>query len=472
MFYGSIPAEVQSMMGKIVKSWDVTDVYVGCSGNFTCEKLIFPMQKFGIHSNDVTLYSKCLGEFYTSKPVELELSSEGKAKFPWIAKYMESDEDKIATLMLATRLVTFEGKDNPFYQNMLDEYIKQWATLHKTTKAKVEANEMRVRSYYNGDVMEFIDAAPSDCGFVAYPPFENAGKAFVKDFAKLEKMFEFEPPEYAFFDKDSLLLFYEKMMEKKNWIFGTNIKLEDERFSKFLCGKSKTTNRGIPIYVYSNSGTVQIVTPNQDTEKMGVKRLMPGDEVGDTLTLYELSNEAFQTLRSTYMNINIRPGSATLALGVMADDKLVGVYAFSASPTLANWDKHIDTPTMYLLSDFPVAPTDYDRLAKLVLIAALSKESKMIAERIMRKRVRSLVTTAFSRNPVSMKYRGLFKLLTRKENKAFDEKWGQDIDPSNRYYNQPYEINYGAALGQWTLQEGLAIWKRKHGQKSGKKEYD
>jgi hypothetical protein len=197
---------------------------------------------------------------------------------------------------------------------------------------------------------------------------------------------------------------------------------------------------------------------------------MPGDEVGGTMTLWELSNEAFQTLRSAYMNINIRPGQATLAVGVMVDDKLVGVYAFAAGPTMAQWDTHIDTPTMYLLSDFPVAPTDYDRLAKLVLIAALSRESKLLAERLVRKRVRSLVTTAFSKNPVSMKYRGLFKVLNRKENKALSEKWGKEIDPSNRYYNQPYEINYGAALGQWTLQEGIAIWKQKHSQKGGRKE--
>ena len=39
------------------------------------------------------------------------------------------------------------------------------------------------------------------------------------------------------------------------------------------------------------------------------------------------------------------------------------------------------------------------------------------------------------------------------------------IDPANAYYMQPYEINYGAPLGQWTLKEGLALWKKKHSQK-------
>lgn len=470
MFYGSIPAEVQSMMGKIVKEWDVKDIYVGCSGNFTVEKLISPMKKFTIHSNDVTLYSKCLGEFYSGKPVELFLSPIGEDKFPWLHKYIKTDADKIATLMLATRLVAFDGKDNPYYQKMLGEYMNQWKTLHAETKRKVETNEMTISSYYNGDVLDFIQELPKAVGFISYPPFENAGKAFVKDFAKLEELFIFEPPKYDFFDKDSLLSFYEQMTKKKQWLFGTNIKLEDDRFKKFLCGKSKTTNRGIPIYIYSNAEQTQIVIPNQATTTLHVNRLMPGDEVGGKMTLWELSNEAFQTLRSVYMNINIRPGQATLAIGVMVDDKLIGVYAFAAGPTLAQWDTHIDTPTMYLLSDFPVAPTDYDRLSKLVLIAALSKESKVLAERLVRKRVRSLVTTAFSKNPVSMKYRGLFKILNRKENKALSEKWGSEIDPSNRYYNQPYEINYGAALGQWTLDEGLAIWKQKHGQKGGKKE--
>ena len=470
MFYGSIPSEVQSIMGKIVNKWNVTDIYIGCSGNFTVEKLISPLNKFSLHSNDVTLYSRCLGEFYSGKPVELTLSSEGKEKFPWLEKYLQSDSDKIASIMLATRLVSYDGKDNAYYLKMLNEYIKQWSILHTKTKQKVEKNELCIKSYYNGDVINFIDDMPLEMGFISYPPFENAGKAFVKDFAKLEQIFCFTPPEYDFFNRNSLLAFYERITQKKFWLFGTNIKLEDERFKKFLCGKSKTTNRGIPIYVYSNTDILQIVTPNQKTVNLNIQRLMPGEEVGENLSLWELSNEAFQTLRSIYMNINIRPGQATLAVGVMADKKLIGVYAFSSSPTLANWGKHIETPTLYLLSDFPVAPTDYDRLAKLVLIAALSKESKLLAERLTRKRVRSLVTTAFSKNPTSMKYRGLFKLLTRKENNALSEKWGTEIDPANKYYNQPYEINYGATIGQWTLQEGLALWKKKHSQKSDRKE--
>lgn len=253
---------------------------------------------------------------------------------------------------------------------------------------------------------------------------------------------------------------------EKYFIFGTNDLLQ--KFKPYLIGRTQTTNRGVPLYVYSNTGKTRFVGPKQDTENLYIKRLSIGEEVGDNIELKILSNTAFQTLRSEYMNINIKPGQATLSVGVFVDDKLIGVYAFSGSPTLANWSSHIDTPSMYLLSDFPVEPTDYDRLAKLVLYAALSKESKLIAEKMARKRIKSLVTTAFSKNPSSMKYRGLFKVLNRKENKDSDNV--ANLDPSSAYYNQRYEINYGAKMGEWTLKEGLEMWKKKHSQKSGRKE--
>lgn len=109
-----------------------------------------------------------------------------------------------------------------------------------------------------------------------------------------------------------------------------------------------------------------------------------------------------------------------------------------------------------MMSDFPVEPVDYDRLAKLVLYAALSKESQLLAEQLNKTRVRSLVTTVFSQNPVSMKYRGLFKVLNRKED--------------NAYHAQKYQINHGVKMGEWTLDEGLQMWKKTHSQRTGKKE--
>lgn len=467
MFYGSVPAEAQAIMNKIVKEWDVTDIYVGCSGNFTLEKFIGPLEKFTLHSNDVTLYSLCLGKFFMRETVPLELSEEGAEQFPWLPEYMKTDLDKIATMLLCSRMVAYTDKgENAYYKMMLEESIKQFPVMHEKTVDKIGKSTLGIASYYNGDAADFVKEAPEGCGFISFPPFKKAGKAFVKDFAKLEKLFRFTPPEYGYFDEKSLMDYFRQIMQKKAWCFGTDMRLPADEFEQHLKGMTKTTNRGIPIYIYASSGHPQIVTPLQSTTNASIKKFGEGMEIGDDIRLYELSNDAFQTLRSQYMNINIRPGSATLAIGVVVDGYLIGVYAFSAAPSVAQWDKHIETPTVYLLSDFPVEPVDYKHLAKLVLYAALSKESKRIAERITKRRAASLVTTAFSKNPESMKYRGLFKVLNRKHNDSLQKAdWAKDIDPANAYYMQPYEINYGAPMGQWTLKEGLAIWKKKHSQK-------
>jgi hypothetical protein len=205
------------------------------------------------------------------------------------------------------------------------------------------------------------------------------------------------------------------------------------------------------------------VRPRQETTPVTVDRLFPGDDIGNRLSLAPLDAAQFQALRSQYMNPGIKPGQASLPVAVLCDGKMIGVFAFSTAPTLTNWSQ-IEGPTIYLLSDFPVAPTSYPRLSKLVLYAALSIESKLLAERVSHQRVRSVVTTAFARRPVSMKYRGLFDLLTRAETKSDLPAGGGGI--ADAYYSQGFKLNYASGIGRWTLADGLSEWKRKHGAKS------
>lgn len=190
--------------------------------------------------------------------------------------------------------------------------------------------------------------------------------------------------------------------------------------------------------------------PKQELETVMIPRIEPDDDIGEKVSIKKLTSGQFFSLRSQYMNHNIKPGSPNLAYAVLVDGVIIGSFALMKQNSLSNFDKYIQTPSIYLLSDFPVSNSKYDRLAKLVLYVALSSEVKIICENLSRRRIYSMVTTAFSNNPVSMKYRGIFQLLTRKENEKTNEK---------------YEINYGAMLGEWTMQEGLEIWKKKHGNK-------
>lgn len=462
MFHGSLPSSVQQMLGTIVRMWKVDDIFIGCSGNFTIERLLAKEVSAKLHGNDVTIYSCLLGRYFSGQSLDARYNENYRGPMEFVQEYMKDDVGILTVALILSKMgIYLASKPNPYYAKMIDAYKSQWDSLYSATRQKIERIDPFLATFYAGDVCTWIDELPRDGSFICYPPFYSGD--YEKMFKALESIIYWVPPQYDMINKDKILDLFRKMTEFKYFMFGTNDELPE--FAEYLHGISQTTNRGVPLYLYSNADKSMIVMPRQEVESPLIERIGTEEDIGESMSLVMLKNEHFQALRSQYMNPHIKPGSATAAIGVIVDQKLIGVYAFSASPTLSNWCKHIETPTIYLLSDFPVAPSKYKRLAKLVLYAALSKESQAIAQKITNHRVRSLVTTAFSKRPVSMKYRGLFHLLNKKKLDGVDE---DETDMSKIYYNEGYQLNYGAPMGQWTLQEGLAAWKEKHAATEGR----
>ena len=98
------------------------------------------------------------------------------------------------------------------------------------------------------------------------------------------------------------------------------------------------------------------------------------------------------------------------------------------------------------MCDLAVASDVEKRLAKLVLLLLTSREVKEWVDAKLNKRVGWVITTAFTKGPVSMKYRGCFQLYSRKQ----DKKTGQ------------YALNYYAPFGARTLAESFTLWKKKY----------
>ena len=457
MFHGSLPASAQQILCAVVKQWNVNDIYVGCSGNFTIERCLKHLTAARLHSNDVTVYSCLLGRYLTGEKLNATLKSEYNGVMKFVQKYLDDGAGTLAVILILSKMGIYLGsKPNPYYERMIQAYINQFESLWNQTKSKLEKIEPFIASMYEGDVCEWVDTVPPDAGFICYPPF-FAGD-YEKMFRIIDDMFDWQPPEFENINKERIYELFEKLVRRDYFMFGTNDYLAD--FKKYLVGMSQTTNRGVPLYIYAKSNKSMIVVPRQKTESPLIQRLGEYEDIGETMKIVELKQEEFQALRSQYMNVHINPGQATAAFGVIVDDKLIGVYALSAAPSVTDMSKYIDTPNIYLLSDFPIAPVKYKRLAKLILYAASSKESKELCEKICKKRIYTMTTTAFSKKPVSMKYRGLFQLLSKKQLEGTDE---NETDMSKIYYGNGYMLNYGIELGQWTLAEGLNIWKSKYG---------
>lgn len=447
MFRGTIPAPMRSILLEHAQQWQCDHVYVGCSGNFTAERTVLQAREFTMHGNDVTLYSCALGAFYAGDDIGIRLKDEWAGELGWLGPYLETPADAAATVLLCAEMLKGIGSTNAHYRRIRDAYRRQWPDLHRRQAEKLTADRLRLGSFHVGDGVDWMLSVPDDQAVVCFPPF-FAGD-YEQMFKALDTVFDWNQPSYDELDEARRGLLLERMREKQHWFYGTHERQPD--LDAELRGVVRTTNRGVPIYVYSSGGKTRIVQPRQTISFLQAPHLGGGDELGDDLQIVRLNDGQFTLLRSEYMNAQIKPGSTSLALAAVVDGKVVGAFAYSAgsmSSALAQWDAHIQGPHVYLLSDFPVRPTRYRHLAKLVLVAALSREAQLLIEQMFSRRYRTLITTANTNNHASMKYRGLFKLLTRRD------------APDDLGYR--FQLNYGAPFGEWSLAEGLELWKRRY----------
>lgn len=441
MFVGSIPAELRSIVAEHIGAWKPTDLYVGCSGNFTIERAAWDVTPgIRLHGNDVSIYTSTLGAYFAGQPVELAVKPESMDKLDWLAPYFDQGAGSVATLMLATRFLDAVDKaaaGNAYFQRMVNAYRTQFPKLYADTLAKVEAVQMRLASFAVRDVRAWLQDVPTDAAVMSFPPFYTGG--YSKLYEGLDRHLIWPAPSFDEMTRDDVLALIDAYTQHRHWMLGL-----PEPFpglAEFHSGIVQTSVRNIPIYVYSDSGARRVVYPRQNTAPVTVPRLTDDDELAGPLTLAVLRQPQFNALRSQYMSRKIQPAAATLAIAVRSAGKIVGVFAVNP-PRFA-------PDCAYLLSDFAVAPTRYKHLAKLVLVAAMSNEAHMLIERALSRRIRQMATTAFTDNPVSMKYRGLMTLDSRKDATTGEHK---------------FMLNYSAPTRRWSLADGFAMWQQRWGQ--------
>lgn len=449
MFQGTMPSAALKIVNKIVSEWDCERIYVGCSGNFTIERSISNVVKCPITSNDVTIYSSYLGKFFAGESIEeLHVKEELFEKYGFFEEFMEDDADKIATLLLAADMLQYAGSDLLYSQRMYSAYLNQFAEMHKKMKAKIKNVKTKIDTFYHGDVMDMLDEIGENCGFISFPPFFKGG--YEKMWKNIEDVFFYKEPSYEMFDpKTSLKKFCDKVLSKDCFVIATERKVDE--MEEFLCGEVQTNN-GKAVYIYSKTKKSHFIeNRSKQTKAKPIVKIAEEDEITADIEIRELSLDQFNENRAMYLSTNVsKVANPSASFGLFCKGKCFGMFGLANSMMLGA-PAEIEGPTIYLLTDFSISPTKEKNLSKLVLICVLSKEVKLIAERVRNSRVKSINTNAFSNNPTSMKYRGLFDLMGRKVIE-------KDEDGKPKKYN----LSYASKMGLWTLKEGYELWRQKY----------
>jgi hypothetical protein len=426
---------------------------VGCSGNFTIERVLADTER-RMHGCDVQLYTCAIGWALSGQDFRIEVKDEWLEEYGWLAPYLTSPNAKAATVMLGSRLLEQVRVDGTYFRRMRTAYKADWERLHSETVKKLEDLDINLATFQGQDVAEFFATSPRDAIAISFPPFDKGG--YEKMFDGIHDVFDWDVPEYQVLGEDGLDNIVGDMMSHRDWLVG--LLHRRPAFDPWYVGKVQPTPLARAMYVYASRPVRRLVVPHQEVQGVPIPRLRAGDRLTGKLGLVPLEPAQFAALRAKYMNPRIKPGTPGAAWAVVDDGRLCGAFAIKVGTTGDNVLQQYGQGA-YLLSDFAIDGTDYPRLSKLVVCAAVSEEAKKLYERASNRRQRSISTTAFTMRPVSMKYRSILDLHSRADLK------GEGVAAGGWGAQEGfrYKLNYTAMLPKWDLAGAFVEWDKRWG---------
>jgi len=424
VFVGSINQPTRKLLYAIRKELGGGDIYVGCSGNFTVEGIL--KDSGVLHSNDVSLYSYAIGQYITGNPVDYEIKD---PDLKWIEAFWNDELDKVVTMVMSTEFLDYwYRRENGYFRRMATNYERNWEAIFTATKAKLEkALDLPVADYFNGDVVEYFANAPKDATLITFPPTYKGG--YEKLFSHLERAYEWNQPSYEIVEPSEM---FQKLayitQNHDRWIL-----MSDERKDDYpLFAKVHSGQNNKPVYLYGTIRESKYMTYAQKYEYFPYPPIKD-DEIKE-LKLLRITMGQYRYLRALYLKKSIK-GSDFIVLPlaiVNQDNKLIGLLGFTVPKK--------DLGLMVLDLSVERFQSKYTKLSKLILLISQTEEVKQLYQSTSGSKISIIQTTVYTDKPVSMKYRGIYKLERREEGRLI----------------------YRTQAGCLKLKDVLAIWKEKY----------
>jgi hypothetical protein len=195
MFVGAINSTLRKFLASHHGAFSDVPVVVGCSGNFTSEATLSQFANpTAIHSNDVSFYSCLVGGWLCSSPLEFEIT---EAEFSWLNEYADEEIRRVASIMVLLEMLQYEKRNNAHRQRMWGLYRSCFPDLVGQTVKKLGEVNVRVASFFAGDVMEHFQhfADEPDAVFCCYAPTYSGG--YERMYRRLDEIVAWNEPRDA-----------------------------------------------------------------------------------------------------------------------------------------------------------------------------------------------------------------------------------------------------------------------------------
>lgn len=435
MFVGAINATLRKFLTANAHLFENQVVVMGCSGNFSVERTLHVATKARVYSNDVSLYSCALGRLFSGDPMTLDVVDD----FAWMRPTWTDEWAQVASILVLLDVLQYEKCNNAHQQRMWGGAKAQFPRMVAETAERLRRVAPRVEGFFGGDVWEHfkrLDDTLDDPIYMCFAPTYSGG--YERMYKRLHQIFVWDAPTYEMLDDERREGLLRWMSSRRFLWYDDRLLPGREPILKQRRGAMRT------VYLYSNVVERPAYFADVRSRQWPRVRLADGGMVisaESKLWVEPMKTSSIAALKDAFLGKKIAHSAGTWGFVVLCDGVAVG--CFEMSPM------NFGRAGVYLLSDFAVPHTRYKRLSKLVVMVAVSAETRRLIERASERRQTEVTTTAFTDRPVSMKYRGVMKLIKRGEDAATGQKF----------------LNYNAPFTELGWAETLKLWLKKHGSK-------
>ncbi len=410
MFIGTLPAkELSPILEETFKGYK--KIAFPTSGNFTSERIIKGLwPDVELHSNDISFYSICLGNMISKNKVEFELNEE----FEYLKEFMTDPFYRFTVVMFLMEIGQFQspsGHAERIRKHLVENhksYIER-----QVEKVKTFAENLEISSFSQIDLFEFIDQAEKGVPIACYPPTYEGG--YEKLYKFIESAVEYDRPQYSMFNPDTGVTKIIDILEDRNvpYLVCSDIDPEDlgrEPIHKIARNKKKAIN-----FYGREDSTRRYFVPLMNIKECNLAIIQNGEVLSkkDKLEIKAIEGGAVKYYKTIYLSKKINSADAMFNYAVFVNEKLLGFIGYILSAQSGGGEK------LYLACDFVVA--SINKGSKLVAMLAKSKETVEDVKNKMLMDYQTMNTTVFTDKPVSMKYRGVFKLAKKEPGKLMYE---------------------------------------------------
>ncbi|MFT6075148.1 MAG: hypothetical protein ACJAZ1_002073 [Yoonia sp.] len=415
MFFGAVPADCIAQVFKIMDIENWTDAHVCCSGTFRIERaLSATYPNLRIHSNDVSPFSEAIGRVSEGKPFNMRFREDLEP----LNKFLDggTDLDRAAAVMIACELARHCVRKTRYDIQHFNYWFDGFEHHLPVVKEKLEerCSIANVTSYFSGDwITHALDGVTRGSGILAFPPFFMGD--YEKQFEFVNKTVEWDEPEYPMYDPSQLRGIVENLdslnakycvLTDQVWT-GMKPKLQFQNMTK------------VPHFCYSSDEKSSLIQKRKNPKPFSFKMV---DDVNLTrkskVEVKAVDGAHLYYLKNIFLakGITHTPGSGNYL--VYVDGGLVGGIIYTTGPITRH---AFGASTCVVLSD--VCVTRKRKLSKLVSMLSMCRDLLRPVEYASFERYTHVVTTARSKNPSSMKYRGIMKRITKRLGDNENEKW-------------------------------------------------